>query len=427
MAANENSEEIATTVNKLIQEAYELLADTIDATKATDDRAKRQRVDWTDRHRLHVLLEAAEDTRRSLPVTIVAPWFLAELRATLDIVRRWQEKPCWQDIEKSLNDAESFAHTIAMLHIAEHLEWGGHKVEVVAEGEKPSPDLMLRAIGGSRDTVVIECYQPSALCGKPSDLSPEDAEKIVKKAMEKAKRQVGSEMPGILAICGYNQSSRSLETLRETVENRLSKTDRTNLCGIWLVMLGVEFKTERDKISFRATRSAQFIRNPSYFGRVDIEAKEPSNHPNLIKSPLMDITTDRLLSGEVKPMPVNHAGPTLAKEARTRATKVKRLNIIEKPKVLSRSVVHGVGNKVPPLFIGEGNIDYQCGQCGTVLAKCAWALSMSNIVIECPRCHSYNEIPTLPYADYPTVQIMKGNYNFSDAVRLKAGRCLMGE
>ena len=138
VAANENSEEIATTVDKLIQEAYELLADTINATKATDDRAKRQRVDWTDRHRLHVLLEAAEDTRRSLPGTIVAPWFLAELRATLDIVRRWQEKPCWQDIEKSLNDAESFAHTIAMLHIAEHLEWGGHKVEVVAEGEKPS-------------------------------------------------------------------------------------------------------------------------------------------------------------------------------------------------------------------------------------------------------------------------------------------------
>lgn len=427
MVADEHRDEIEVTVNKLIREAYELLADVIDATKVTDNRVKRQGVDWTHRHRLHMLLEAAEDTRRSLPGTIVAPWFLAELRATLDIVRRWQKKSYWQNIEKSLNNAESFAHTIAMLHVAEHLAWGGHKVEVVAEGEKPSPDLMLRTIGGSQDIVVIECYQPSVLCGKPSDLSTEEAEKIVKKSMEKARRQVGSEIPGILAVCGYNQSSKSLQILRETVENRLSKTERINLCGFWLVMLGVEFRTEGGKISFRATRSAQFIRNPSYFGRVNIEARVPSDHPNLIRSPLMDIVTDRLVSSDIKSIPVNHAGSMPVKKTTTRITKSERLNIIEEPEVLSRSVVYGVGSKVPPLFIGEGNIDYRCGQCGGVLAKCVWNLSMSNIVIGCPTCHSYNEIPTLPYADYPTVQIMRGNYNFSEVVRLKAGRCFRGE
>lgn len=195
MVADEHRDEIEVTVNKLIQEAYELLVDVIDATKATDDRVKRRGVNWTQRHRLHVLLEAAEDTRRSLPGTIVAPWFLAELRATLDIVRRWKEKPCWQDIEKSLKDPGSFAHTIAMLHVAEHLEWGGHKVEIVSEGEKPSPDLMLRAIGGSQDVVVIECYQPSPLCGKPSDLSTEEAEKIVKRSMKKPDVRLATRYP----------------------------------------------------------------------------------------------------------------------------------------------------------------------------------------------------------------------------------------
>ena len=329
MVADERRDEIGVTVNKLIQEAYELLVDVIDATKTTDGRVKRRGVDWTHRHRLHVLLEATEDTRRGLPGTIVAPWFLAELRATLDIVRRWKEKPCWQDIEKSLKDPGSFAHTIAMLHVAEHLEWGGHKVEVVSEGEKPSPDLMLRAIGGSQEVVVIECYQPSALCGKPSDLSNEEAKKIVENSMKKGRRQVGSEIPGILAICGYNQSSRSLERLRETAENRLSKTQRINLCGFWLVMLGVEFRTERGKISFSATRSAQFIRNPSYFGRVDIEAKVPSDHPNLIRSPLMDIVTDRLVSSDINSIPVNHVGSMPVKQAAATITKCKKLNLIE--------------------------------------------------------------------------------------------------
>lgn len=67
MVADGHKDEIEVTVNKLIQQAYELLVDVIDATKATDDRMKRQGVDWTHRHRLHVLLGAAEDTRRSMP------------------------------------------------------------------------------------------------------------------------------------------------------------------------------------------------------------------------------------------------------------------------------------------------------------------------------------------------------------------------
>ncbi len=423
---NEGREHLKAAVDGLTEEAKELLPEVITSTEASDNRAKVQGVHWTQRHRLRVLLEAAEETRKSLPGTVVAPWFLAELRATLDVVRRWRQSPYWRNIEKSLKDKEAFNHTIAMLHVAEHLEWGGHGVEVVKVGPGPSPDLTLRAIGGSRDAVLIECYQPAALCGKPSELGIKEAESLVKKSMEKAKRQIGTDTPGIIAICGYNQSSDNLRMLREVVEKRLSTTDRANLCGFWLIMLGVAFSPQGGRLSFRATRSAEFICNPAYFGRVDIEAKVPKDHPNLIENNLADIPTDALVSGNVEAMlPRVEAAPR--KEVKVSRIKSVKLNVMQEPKLLSRSIVHGRGSKVPPLFTGEGNINYQCGRCGVVLAERIWKLSLNNMVIQCPACESYNEVTTLPFADYPTALIKKGNYYFSDAVRLKSGRCIHGE
>ena len=247
-------------VDDLIKDAYELLPKTIYATKPRDDQAKQRKVIWTNRHRLHVLLEAAEETKKNLPKNaIVAPWFLAELRTTLDAVRRWQKYPLWAEIEPSLKEPTHFTHTILKLLVAEHIERGGHRVDIVPRGESASPDLMLHAIGGSHDLVYIECYQPSALCGKPSDISAEEAENIVKKSMNKAKNQLGSGTPGILAICGYNQSHSNKELLRQAIESRLQKTSRHNLAGIWLITLGVLFNLDDDKWSFSSIISANFV------------------------------------------------------------------------------------------------------------------------------------------------------------------------
>jgi len=425
MGASENKDEIQAVAIGLTQEAHELLSETIRATEPADERAKRKGVSWTDRHRLHVLLEAAEETLRALPEGVVAPWYLAELMATLNAVRKWREKRCWQDIEKSLKDPRTFAHTIAMLHVAELLERGGHRVEVVPRGEKASPDLILRAIG-TQDIVVIECYQPSTLCDKPSDFSTEEARKIVEKAMAKAKRQIGTKTLGILAICGYNQSSVRQEILRQAVESRLSETSRPNLCGIWLITIGVLLSEDKGKRSFSQILSAKFIQNPSYFGRVDVVEEMPTNRPDYIESPLRDIRAVRSTSGNVKLVTTTNTRSVPIKQ-RVIRTKVRILSIIEKPETLTRTVVHGTGNKVPPLFVGKGNIDYHCGQCNAVLAKYAWILSISNIVVECPVCHSYSEFPALPHADYYTVLMTKGNYNFSDAVKLKSGACIVGQ
>lgn len=427
MTGSESEDDLWILIDGLIQEAYELLSETINATRAADERAKQRGVDWIHRHRLQVLLEAAEDTRKSLPNGVVAPWFLAELRATLDVVRRWREKPSWKEIEPSLKDPDHFTHTILKLHVAEHLERGGHKIAIVPRGASSSPDLMLHAIGGSQDLVRVECYQPSALCGRPTDLSAEEAENIVKKSMEKAKRQIGIKIPGILAICGYNQSSESVETPGQAVQSRLSKTSRPNLCGIELIMLGVLFSVDKDKRSFSSIVSANFMPNPSYFGRVGIEDKVPNSHPNLIESPLIDISTDKLLSGDINLVSASKVGSAPVKKKRPTVTRVRKLSIIEEPERLSRSVVHGTGTKVPPLFVGEGNLDCLCCHCGAMLAKCAWDASISNIVVECPSCRSHNEFPALPDSGYDRVVVTRGNYYFSDAVKLKRGVQLEGQ
>lgn len=431
MTINEGKNVLQIVVEGLIQEAYELLAETINATRAADAGAKRQGVSWTGRHRLHVLLEAAEDTWRGLPDAVVAPWFLAELKTTLDVVRRWREKPFWKEIEPSLKDPTHFKHTILKLHAAEHLERGGHKVEIVPRGKSASPDLMLHAIAGTQDLVYVECYQPSALCGKPSDISTKEAGSIVEKSMEKAKSQLKGKAPGIIAICGYNQSHRSLETLGQAVETRLQRTYRPNLCGIWLVTLGVVLRIDKDSTSFTPTISANFIPNPSYSGRVDIEVKVPDDHPQLIKEPLIDISTDSLGSKDInlvtKLVTASNVSSILVKKAKSKVTRTRKLNIIEMPKQLSRAVVHGTGNKVPPLFEGEGSLDCLCGQCQAVLAKCAWDPSISNIVVECPICRAYNEFPPLPDSEYNRLQLTKGNSNFSDAVKLRRGVCIEGQ
>ena len=150
---NENMADIRIVVDRLIEEAHELLSDTLAATKDIDNRHKQQGVDWTRRHRLHVLVEAAEDSRARLPQLVVAPWFLAELRTTLNVVRRWRDKPSWREIEPSLKVGHQFAHTILKLHLADHLEASGHKVQVVPRRPIRSPDLQFRAIGGSEELV----------------------------------------------------------------------------------------------------------------------------------------------------------------------------------------------------------------------------------------------------------------------------------
>jgi phage FluMu protein Com len=299
----------------------------------------------------------------------------------------------------------------------------GHKVILVPEGDRPSPDLTIRATGGIQSEVAIECYQPTAMRGQLKPLTSEEADRIVEKSMEKVRRQIGLETPGIIVICGYNQSKDNLRVLRETIEGRLSKTNRVNFWGFWLMTLGVLLKREGNTLAFTPTRSAEFVRNPAYFGTVDFETRVPNGNPSLIKDQLSDLSTDTLLFGTPEPRfkQTNLPSPVHTKHSRKTA-----LKLITEPQPLSRSVIHGATNQILPFFTGMGNIDYSCGKCGILLAERIWSLSISDIVLQCPSCKSFNDFPSIAQSGYPAILLTKGNYNFSKPVVLKPGRCVRG-
>ena len=67
-----------------------------------------------------------------------------------------------------------------------------------------------------------------------------------------------------------------------------------------------------------------------------------------------------------------------------------KLSIIPKPREGSRTVIE---SNVSPVFKGEGNVDYICGNCGAILAEKVRQGQIRNIVVHCPKCGQYNEFP----------------------------------
>ena len=131
------------------------------------------------------------------------------------------------------------------------------------------------------------------------------------------------------------------------IEGRLSKTNRANLWGFWLMTFGVPFKQVGNTFSFTSTRSAESVLSPAYFGTVDFEIRGPNDNPNLIKDQLSDLSTDTLLFGAPEPefKQTNLLSPVHTKKLRRTA-----LKLIPEPGPLSRSVIHRMTNQIPPQF-----------------------------------------------------------------------------
>lgn len=70
----------------------------------------------------------------------------------------------------------------------------------------------------------------------------------------------------------------------------------------------------------------------------------------------------------------------------------KKLEVIPKPKSGTRTVLEPKSNVVP-VIKGVGNLDLLCGSCGETLVDGIDEGQIRNIVIRCPKCGAYNEIP----------------------------------
>ena len=75
-----------------------------------------------------------------------------------------------------------------------------------------------------------------------------------------------------------------------------------------------------------------------------------------------------------------------------------KLRTITKPAEGTRTVFELKG--LFPAFSGKGETDFVCGICGQVLVEgIGGDAVIKNIVIKCPKCGNYNEIPYLSFAE----------------------------
>ena len=419
--------ELELLVDDLINEANRLFSPIIRETTSADQRSRNQRQRWTERHRLNVLLEAAQEAKEQIPKAFGAPWFLAELKATVELVQRWHNRPVWKEIEPSLVNATHFTHTIAKLHIAEHLIEEGHKVEIIPVGEVASPDLRVRAIGGTEDWATIECYQPKILAGGLT-VERRQIEKGTKQAMKKAKRQLKEDFPGILAVCGFNQPRPTVENLKQTIAHRLQKSERSNLCGVLIMMLGILYQRGQETTSFTPTKYIDFVPNPNYFGRVDIVVYTPKDDRKLIGRPLEDIRTGDIFLQKIGEVSETCIRSEPVASTTTSSVTEQRLELVGEPLPKGRVIIFSQNNTLP-LFKADGNVSFLCGNCGAKLVERVWKFSLSNMILKCPSCQLFSEVVKLELPRHSItgrIAVEKGDYNFAGTVVLKRGISFFG-
>ena len=70
-----------------------------------------------------------------------------------------------------------------------------------------------------------------------------------------------------------------------------------------------------------------------------------------------------------------------------------RLRVIPKPKPQTRAVLEPKVGDILPVIKGHGNLNLLCGNCGVVLVRGINEGHIRNMVIHCPICRYYNDVP----------------------------------
>ena len=70
-----------------------------------------------------------------------------------------------------------------------------------------------------------------------------------------------------------------------------------------------------------------------------------------------------------------------------------KLRVVPKPKPQTRAVLEPKVGEILPVIKGHGNLNLLCGNCGAVLVKGIDEGQIRNIVIHCPICRYYSDVP----------------------------------
>jgi len=70
-----------------------------------------------------------------------------------------------------------------------------------------------------------------------------------------------------------------------------------------------------------------------------------------------------------------------------------RLRVIPEPKPQTRAVLDPKVGEILPVIKGHGNLNLLCGNCAAILVEGISEGQIRNMVIHCPICRYYNDVP----------------------------------
>lgn len=360
------NEEIA----RLAADTRSLLHEVLSATSGTDGRQKRAVSPWWKRHRLWVLLEAADRVAKEPAIREVDLRFAAELASTIAVLRGFISHIAWPQVSRALTS--EYTHTVVMLHFASHLQAEGLLPQLVESTSQATPDLEF-AVPEGRVPFFVEVYQPARLDGRISAVDPYLAKKLIAKAIGKAMKQLGKHRIGVVTIGGFNLSTESIDILERTARTHSTLPDMPSLAGLAIVSIGSAISQTPSGVSAQPLIHVRYALNHRYFAAITLKgtAEHGMGQTSAERQPLRRISQE-----EAKGHPV----------------------------------VHGSGPGVPPLFLGKGPIDFTCTSCDVILAKGVWAHSISGVVVECPKCRALSLFVAPSAAHGPTTVTCAGPF-----------------
>ena len=123
------------TIARLADEVRSLLGSVLADTSESDLRYQRARADWWVRHRLRVLIEAADRVSKGPTATERDLRFVSELASTMAVIRPLVRLPMWLKIVHALT--YEYNHAVIALHFAAAFESQGMRATLVDSAAHP--------------------------------------------------------------------------------------------------------------------------------------------------------------------------------------------------------------------------------------------------------------------------------------------------
>jgi hypothetical protein len=235
---------------QVLTEVENLIPELLGRIRPTYERALASPTPPRTTHRLLRLMDRVEASAQSLrddDVPQVDHLALHELRAAVQLLKRWQKDPAWPDLVASMKEPTSYEHTMVTLAVASMLTDTGNGVGLqLPKRGRQQRSADLKVVLGAIGQFGIEVKAPALLQDPTEPISARQGKKLVHKLLDSAaggrrRRQVGSVHPGMLAIGGFNLRESDLDVLERAANGAFASTraSRGQIAGITVVGFGL--------------------------------------------------------------------------------------------------------------------------------------------------------------------------------------------